>query len=295
LEAGWRQHVPAFLNAVSSVGAFGHELARVKREQEANSARLSEVRTHLDSTAAQLSESRTHIDSIAAQLSNEDRSLWDATTRTNAEIGKLWQRVEFVRTEVLYELKYGRGKDQGTARTAAKVVSPDKVERARREGTARLNLGCGHVPLEGYINVDMRELPGVDVVADAGDLPFERATLQEIFSSHTLEHFPQEALTRHLLPYWRSLLRPGGVFRAVVPDGEAMLKGVADGSMSFEDFRLVLFGAQDYDGDFHYNLMTPLSLSTLLHESGFVNIEVPVQGRRNDICFEFEITAVRPG
>lgn len=32
LETGWRQHVPAFLNAVSSVGAFAHEQARLARE-----------------------------------------------------------------------------------------------------------------------------------------------------------------------------------------------------------------------------------------------------------------------
>lgn len=35
LETGWRQHVPAFLNAVSSVGAFAHEQARLARDIEA--------------------------------------------------------------------------------------------------------------------------------------------------------------------------------------------------------------------------------------------------------------------
>ena len=55
-------------------------------------------------------------------------------------------------------------------------------------------------PMEGYVNVDMRELPGIDVVATVDDLPFEPGTLDEIFSSHTLEHFPQEVLRRQLLP-----------------------------------------------------------------------------------------------
>lgn len=34
METGWRQHLPAFLNAVASVSAFAHEQARLLREIE---------------------------------------------------------------------------------------------------------------------------------------------------------------------------------------------------------------------------------------------------------------------
>ena len=168
-----------------------------------------------------------------------------------------------------------------------------KVAAARQSGL-KLNLGCGHIPLEGYVNVDRRELPGVDVVADVGDLPFEEGGVHEISSAHLLEHFPQEMLRRRLLPVWRALLIPGGIFRAVVPDGEAMLAGVAGGNYSFGDFREVLFGAQDYDGDFHFNLFTPDSLSGLLEEAGFKDVHVDARARRNGKCFEFEVSAVKP-
>jgi len=87
---------------------------------------------------------------------------------------------------------------------------------------------------------------------------------------------------------------PGGAFRAVVPDGEAMLAGVAGGNYSFSDFREVLFGAQDYDGDFHFNLFTPDSLCGLLEEAGFKDIRVNARARPNGKCFEFEISAVKP-
>ena len=33
--------------------------------------------------------------------------------------------------------------------------------------------------------------------------------MSEIYSAHLLEHFPEEELSRELLPYWYSLLRPG--------------------------------------------------------------------------------------
>jgi predicted SAM-dependent methyltransferase len=158
-----------------------------------------------------------------------------------------------------------------------------------------LNLGCGHVPLDGFVNVDMRGLPGVDIIAPVDDIPVGPGTVSEIFSSHLLEHFPQEALRRNLLPYWSSLLAPGGLFRAVVPDGEAMLAKAAEGSYPFHDFREVLFGSQDYTGDFHYNMFTPDSLAELLTEAGFKDIAVTARGRQNGRCYEFEIAAVYAG
>ncbi|WP_210243618.1 hypothetical protein, partial [Mesorhizobium sp. B2-4-3] len=169
-----------------------------------------------------------------------------------------------------------------------------KFETAVGKGQLRLNLGCGHIALADYINVDTRDLPGVDIVADVGDLPVREGCVNEIFSAHLIEHFPLETMRRRLLPYWRSRLRSGGTFKAVTPDAAAMVQAVTTGAMSFEDFREVTYGAQDYDGDYHFNLFTPDSLRTLLQEAGFEGISIPVAGRRNGKCFEFEIVATAP-
>jgi len=157
----------------------------------------------------------------------------------------------------------------------------------------RLNVGCGHIPLNDYVNIDSRHLPGVDIVADAGAIGVEFASVTEIFSSHLLEHFPMEALKRRILPHWNALLLSGGRLRAIVPDGDAMIQQCASGEYSFAEFREALFGAQDYQGDFHFNLFTPESLSVILAAAGYHNIEVPVRGRRNGQCFEFEIAATK--
>ena len=256
LDAGWKQHVPPFLNAVSTVQAFGREFAHSKEEM----ARL-----------------------------------WTAIADVQANVATTFDRVEFVRREIMFEMKY-RGTGTGSAtehsRPSTRILNPEKLAAAQEAG-AKVNLGCGHIPLAGYVNVDMRELPGVDVVADVGELPFEEASLREVFSAHLLEHFPQEELIRRLLPHWHDLLAPGAAFRAVAPDGEAMLANFAAGRYAFEDFREVLFGAQDYEGDFHYNLLTPTSLGKILEDAGFRDVQVLARGRRNGKCFEFEVAAVK--
>jgi hypothetical protein len=274
LESSWRQNIPAFLNAVSSVGAFGHELARLRRELEQG---LQAVRHDLRQEAEQELQSVRH-----------------NLQQTSESVARSWEPIDLSRCEMLYEMKYGRRISGASApHVEARIVAPEKVAAARQFGL-KLNLGCGHLPVEGYVNVDRRELPGVDVVADVGDLPFEEGGVQEISSAHLLEHFPQEILRRRLLPFWRTLLMPGGAFRAVVPDGEAMLAGIAGGTYSFSHFREVLFGAQDYDGDFHFNLFTPDSLRGLLEEAGFKDIRVNARARPNGTCFEFEVSAVKP-
>lgn len=205
-------------------------------------------------------------------------------------------RVEFVRRELLFQMRYGGAAPAAEAQrleATGDILRPDKVAAARQQG-ARLNLGCGHIALDGYLNVDRRALPGVDIVAEVDRLPFGERELAEIFSAHLLEHFPQEQLRRSLLPYYFSLLQPGGKFSAVVPDAEAMLRHYAAGSYPYDDLREVLYGGQDYDGDFHFNMFTPASMGDYLREAGFVNPQVLASGRRNGRCYELEITAERP-
>lgn len=53
----------------------------------------------------------------------------------------------------------------------------------------RLNLGCGRRPMDGYVNVDRRQLGGTDVIADLDcGWPFADATIEEIQAWHVFEH-----------------------------------------------------------------------------------------------------------
>jgi predicted SAM-dependent methyltransferase len=210
-------------------------------------------------------------------------------------------RVEFIRKESMYELRsqlskanHNQNKSwQSLAAISSKIINRDLVERQHQVNKIRINAGCGHQPIAGYINVDIRELPGIDIVAEITEMPFETASVHEIYSSHLLEHFPVEHLRRVVLPYWRELLQEGGLLRAVVPDAEAMLADYCRGEMSFEDLREVTYGGQEYDGDFHYAMFTHDSLAHIIEETGFSDVSYTFKARRNGKCRDMEIQARR--
>lgn len=254
----------------------------------------SVVPTLLDAVSAQHSATRELKRHQVEELTRHRDEVWRSISGVEARMAGLEERTERARQELFFELRHG-GADRGVieAKVEPKVVNREKVDAMGQD--LRLNLGCGPYPVEGYVNVDVREIDDVvDVVADLGHLPFEPGSVAEIFSSHVLEHFPEEELARRLLPYWVSLLKPGGAFRAIVPDAEAMMRSWAEGGKSFEDLRLVTFGGQEYDGDFHFTMFTVDSLAARLRRSGLEAVEVLATGRPNGLCYELELRATRP-
>jgi SAM-dependent methyltransferase len=269
------EYLPVLLNAVSSQNAANREMWRAETELRQS---LVDMQAELPS-ADDVAHVNKRLDELGGLLAER--------------IAAVERRSEFIRREVLFEARYG-GQEKGLASAVeSTVVSTEKLAAAA--DNVRLNLGCGHIPVEDFLNVDARPLDGVDIVAEVGDLPFEPATVAHIHSAHLLEHFPVEELTRRLLPYWCRLLRPGGTFSAVVPDSETMIEEYAAGRFSFDDLRLVTYGEQEYDGDFHFNMFSKASLCELLGAVGFTDVKVVESGRRNGACYEMEIEARRPG
>ena len=150
-------------------------------------------------------------------------------------IADMRDRIEFVRREVLLEQRYAASAPTPTtgadSTVSARVTNEEKVRAMA--GNVRLNVGAGHILRDGFLNVDSRELPGIDVVADVRDLPFASEELKEIYSAHVLEHFPVEELRRVVLPRWVSLLEDGGKLVSVVPDVETMVAGACGRADAF--------------------------------------------------------------
>lgn len=251
---------------------------------------LADLRAISEQAIADTERMQAHLRDISGRLDELSR---DSVRPGNLDA--LRSRVEFIRRELMYEfrsslLDYARPK---AATITSKIININKVAQELGRDMLRLNVGCGHIPIEQYVNVDARDLPGVDVIAEATDLPFDDGVVAEIYSSHLLEHFPEEILRRVLLPHWRKKLRVGGMLRIVVPDAEAMIKDYIAGQMPFQDLRDVTFGGQDYGGDFHYTMFTTDHLEEALRDMQFTDIVVTAQGRGNGTCREMEIVGVR--
>lgn len=291
------------------IAAAIYRLPEIRRSVNKNRNKINRVnQTRMLASVSKLNAQQLEIRrdqenllrSVPVALRSVAHSIKNLTTRLDrqeASVGYALGRIEFVRRELMYELKYGEvgpGNQGSALAVETKIIDLEKVQAAQAS-ELRLNLGCGHIALDGFINVDLRALDGVDVVAEVDSLPFEKETVDEIFSSHVLEHFPEEELRRKLLPYWVELIKPGGTFRAIVPDIIAMNVGYQEGTVEYEDLRAVTYGGQEYAGDFHFNMFTPESLTKILEEAGLVNTEVIARGRRNGACLEFEISAKKAG
>ena len=89
-------------------------------------------------------------------------------------------------------------------------------EREREIVAPRLHVGAGRMRLEGWTNVDLQALPGVDVVADVTrGLRFRG--VEAVFAEHFLEHLPVDAALDFLLEAHRVLV-PGGWMRLSTPN-----------------------------------------------------------------------------
>ena len=82
----------------------------------------------------------------------------------------------------------------------------------------RLHVGAGRERLEGWINVDIQDLPGVDVVADVTQ-GLDFADVEAIYAEHFLEHLPIDAAVDFLVECHR-VLAPGRWLRLSTPNLE---------------------------------------------------------------------------
>jgi len=171
-------------------------------------------------------------------------------------------------------------------------------------GAVRLNIGCGDAPAATYYNVDrdMRipeaelnvqgyprnvhhmggdawvELNGYRLMeAEGHDLPVADGSVDAIYASHILEHYPvleapEGVATAHdALDEWFRVLKPGGRLFVAVPDGDIILRRILSEPATRDDWVLNLFG-QHRPGMMHYWVYTRQSLTDMLCAHRFINI-----------------------
>jgi len=152
----------------------------------------------------------------------------------------------------------------------------------------KVNLGCGSYPLEGYINVDIRESVKPDVVADIlKGLPFETDSIDEVSCSEFLEHFTPKQVTEVIREIAR-ILKTNGVFEFGLPNGIkcALMLGEhywqeADrtdltylwNNVNGQKNTHYLNNKDEVNARKHKNLFNEQYLSLLLEKYGFKSVE----------------------
>ena len=147
----------------------------------------------------------------------------------------------------------------------------------------KIEIGCGKRKREGYECCDVRNLPGIDYVCEADNLPFPDASIDEVYSRHLVEHFTLKGFIK-TLSEWNRVLKEGGVLYIICPNLLWHLKQILEGShQSFFEKESkrndrywgfgCLFGWQQDEYDIHKFGYYFELLRDILVEAGFGDIE----------------------
>lgn len=135
----------------------------------------------------------------------------------------------------------------------------------------KLDIGAGTQPRgEEYTTVD-KYCPA-DVTADMWELPFKDGEVEEIWSSHALEHVQSNKIAVTLRE-WCRVLKPGGRLIVQVPNFDYVAKYWLTGpDRAWAE--MMVFGQQIHEGEFHKSAFTPAILQADLQAAGFEIVRV---------------------
>jgi len=122
----------------------------------------------------------------------------------------------------------------------------------------KLNIGSNTQRHNGFLNLDMRDCAGVDIVDDAATLSsIEDGSCSAIIAHNILEHFSYDR-TLDVLGVWVSKLQRGGVLSVGVPDAELIFDRYKAGKITrgkyrhaWDDLNHSLFGNMDLLRSWH--------------------------------------------
>lgn len=131
-----------------------------------------------------------------------------------------------------------------------------------------LHIGVGDTKQkeEGHLNVDIRNLPNIDVVADAKKLPFKKGEHDAIITRNLVEHFGRHEID-DLFKEWARVLKKGGeVVIETVDAGRTMdvWRNIPE-----ENWMDAILGAQTYPENFHKMAFTEDNMIQKLEKAGF--------------------------
>jgi len=161
---------------------------------------------------------------------------------------------------------------------------------------SKFHVGCGSDIIQDYINVDVRQLPGVELVCKAWEISKYSQSASEIFSRHVLEHLtlPEVEYTLH---DWFDALCIGGYVKGIVPNITHHIKQWNRAKWTPNEYENMksntrwgfagFYGWQretdprkiDYNSsywDTHKSAFNEINLKFMLQKAGFSNIRTEI-------------------
>lgn len=132
----------------------------------------------------------------------------------------------------------------------------------------KLHLGSGFVYEPSSINIDKFDVSVADELCDAGDLPFNPNTVDEIEALQLLEHFDY-IHCKYVLSEWFRVLKPEGILTLETPDLERTFKNFHRLNHETQKTALQWVYGIDSPGMQHKTGVTQSLLRDLLGEIGF--------------------------
>lgn len=194
--------------------------------------------------------------------------------------GSKEEEVDVSETEQGPATKHGNGQ----ADTECRATSTEQTQ------PIRLNLGCGTDIRRGYVNIDVRALPGVAVVSSVEKLDYADGSVDEVYARDILEHFPI-GKTVPVLREWLRVLKPGGKLTVRCPDLRTICHRYMHGQHTAAWTAKLLYGNQDYEGNFHYTAFDRGYLTECLRSAGQCHV---VSARADGNNFILEVAKGAP-
>ncbi len=139
----------------------------------------------------------------------------------------------------------------------------------------KLNLGSGNTKIKDYLNVDIKDMNGIDVVHDLNKpLPYKDGEVSNIFASHIIEHFWWKDTGRILMDWYR-VLKKGGSLVIWTVDFDKLVYRImisADYDNMMVDINWRLYGKEHPDGNQHHSMFTRIYMYDLLKKVGFKQV-----------------------
>ena len=130
----------------------------------------------------------------------------------------------------------------------------------------KLDIGAGNVRHgEGWTTVDLHT--EADIKASMDKLPMDANSVEEIWSSHALEHQDDQKILA-TLKEWERVLKPGGKMTLQVPNLDYIARyWLHGGDRSYA--KQIIFGNQQHAGEYHKTGWNPAMLRADLEAAGF--------------------------